>query len=203
MSENGIIDNDAAQSHLDNLKAMMAAKTARPVSAPVPPSDPAPVAKVRKRRGVDGTNRDAIAEIAAEVDLPVVPLEAKKSRSPSRRKIKDVNDPAIAERVDPKRDTATGKLGPGNNNNPWGRRGKDGKQGFSFRTGFDMFVSRLTEDERALIWQAMFQKAANGDVQAMKLLLAYNKELEAPKVEVESDTGVRVSISLPPKEDSN
>lgn len=167
---------------------------------PVAPRHPAPKA-VRKRRGVDATNRDTIAEIAQAADVPLVPIEAKKSRNPSRRKIKDVNDPAIAERVVSNRDAATGKLGPGNNNNPWGRRGKDGKQGFSFRTGFDMFVGRLTEEEKALMWQALFQKAAQGDVQSMKLLLQYNKELDnAAKVEVEADTGVRISLTMPPME---
>lgn len=209
-----MIDSSAASASLDELNAMIAAKEEQrraaereqadkliltprePLGAP---SEPAP--KVRKRRGVDATNRDTIAEIAAAADVPLVPIVAKKTKDRKRQKIEDFSDPAIAAKVDPKR-MPNGKLGPGNNNNPWGRRGKDGKQGFSFRTGFDMFVSRLTDEERAMMWQALFQKAANGDTQAMKLLLQYNRELDQPKVEVEADTGVRVSICMPPKEES-
>lgn len=207
-----MIDSTLATAALEDLNAMIAAKEEQRkavereqadklVLTPTAPMHPAPKA-VRKRRGVDATNRDTIAEIAQAADVPLVPIEAKKSRNPSRRKIEDVNDPAIAERVVSNRDAATGKLGPGNNNNPWGRRGKDGKQGFSFRTGFDSFVGRLTEDERALMWQALFQKAAQGDVQAMKLLLQYNKELDnAAKVEVEADTGVRINLTVPQREE--
>lgn len=84
--------------------------------------------------------------------------------------------------------------------NPYGRGGKDGTKGLSLKNLLKARLAKMEKDEIDSFFEGLLLKARDGDHQAMKLLLLMNDEpLESVKVEAES--GVKISISIPPKEE--
>lgn len=60
--------------------------------------------------------------------------------------------------------------------NPYGRRGKSGKGGFSLKTSFKNYLRTLDADSQRAIWVGLHTKAASGDPAAIKLMFELNGE---------------------------
>lgn len=83
--------------------------------------------------------------------------------------------------------------------NPYGRGGKDGTKGLSLKNLLKARLAKMEKDEIDSFFEGLLLKARDGDHQAMKLLLLMNDEpLES--VKVEADTGVRIQITMPAKD---
>lgn len=83
--------------------------------------------------------------------------------------------------------------------NKYGRKGKDGTKGLSLKNLLKARLAKMEKDEIDSFFEGLLLKARDGDHQAMKLLLLMNDEpLES--VKVEADTGVRIQITMPAKD---
>ena len=154
-----------------------------------------------------------IADIVALTDIDPVRVEAAAAAASSvantarqRRPRRVYTEEELEDRARTKNDArnSKGQFVPGSNGNPNGKLGNSGTGGVSFRHYFQTFWNRLTEGEREYMWQALFQKAAHGDIPAIKLLLEYNKEIgpTAQTIEVDSDTGCRITLTVPQRDDT-
>ena len=83
--------------------------------------------------------------------------------------------------------------------NPYGRGGKDGTKGLSLKTNLKNRLAKLSDAERESFFDGLLAKGAEGDVNAIKLMLMMNDE-PLEQIKVEADTGVRISIQMPAKE---
>ena len=84
--------------------------------------------------------------------------------------------------------------------NPYGRKGKSGKGGLMLKTEYQAWLASLSEDQRKLVWNALYAKACNGDIQAIKLLVSMNNENPDYIPEETADTAPTVTIVMPTKE---
>lgn len=80
---------------------------------------------------------------------------------------------------------------------PNGRKGNDGKGGFSLKQHLKKMLAQMEPADRDAFMSGILMKASTGDVAAFKLILEMNDELQQVVAE---DNGVRISIQMPPKE---
>lgn len=90
---------------------------------------------------------------------------------------------------------------PGDIKNPNGRKGKDGTKGLSLKNEFKQYINRISADERDAVWTGLYTKAMMGDVAAIKLWVELNGERVVDDIATETDTGIRVNITLPAKKE--
>ena len=83
---------------------------------------------------------------------------------------------------------------------PNGRKGNDGKGGFSLKQHLKKMLANMEPADRDAFMSGILMKASTGDVAAFKLILEMNDELAQIATE---DNGVRISIQVPAKEDQN
>ena len=83
--------------------------------------------------------------------------------------------------------------------NPWGRRGKSGKEGLSLKNSYREYMGQLDDDERDAIWRGLVMKGRMGDVPAIKLIIELNGEQVNEKVVIPDD-GTRILIHMPAQE---
>ena len=81
--------------------------------------------------------------------------------------------------------------------NPYGRRGKDGKGGFSFKETLKSYLSKLDQETKDNFYIGLFSKAAAGDVPAIKLLAELNDELTT-NAQIDVGSGAQVVVMVPP-----
>lgn len=84
--------------------------------------------------------------------------------------------------------------------NPAGRKGKDGKGGFSLKESYRRYLSTLDENAQNAVWTGLYLKATTGDVPAIKLFVEMNGELVNEQIQVQ-DNGAKIIIQMPPMED--
>jgi hypothetical protein len=205
-----MVDQSKAADTLAELRASMEQATAvrrqqanlaalSPIG--VAPTTPAPIAPVKKsrHRKVAKVAQDLVKDAGIADKAPTdVAVKGKSSRP---RKPQTPEE--LAAKAEAKKDVRNtrGQFAPGNTANPHGRTGAAGTGGVSMRYYFEQFWNRLNDQERESMWQALFQKAAYGDIAASKLLLQFNRELDQPVMQVEADQGVRISLTVPQRDE--
>lgn len=84
--------------------------------------------------------------------------------------------------------------------NPYGRKGKSGTGGLCLKKEYANWMASLSEDQRKLVWNALYIKACNGDIQAIKLLVSMHNENPDYMPEETADAAPTVTIVMPTKE---
>jgi hypothetical protein len=83
---------------------------------------------------------------------------------------------------------------PGEVRNPNGRKGA-----FSLKTSYKKWLSTMDEPARNAMWDALYVKACSGDTKAIAMIIELNDERVIEDVQVDTDNGVKISITMPSK----